>query len=135
MSIRLEPAEYSRVCDRIIRTCTPVDFHHQQAWMNDWKVAADRMHYLTINHLGASDSLRTLIRVRASLKKPNLNLELIKPDVENLWNEIAAKADEAAHAYYANDNGFECCFIAVTENTYISGSVVVNRFTPSSRRT
>ena len=117
-----------------MRSCMPEDFHHQQFWMEGWKIATNRMHYLHVSHLGLSDSLRTLIRVRANLRKPNLNLELIKPDVETLWSELAKKADESAHAYFNGENGFECCFLAITGNSYITGSVVISRFMPHPAR-
>jgi len=132
--MRLEPAQFSQVCDRVMRSCMPVDFHHQQTWMDGWKSATDRMHYLHVSHFGLSDSLRALIRIRANLKKPNLHLDLIKPDVETLWNEIAARADESAHAYYNGENGFECCFLAVTGDSYITGSFVISRFMPHPAR-
>ncbi len=130
MSIRLEPDEFSRACLRVMRSCAPADYHAQHAWLSDWFAAAERMRYLQVHQIGITDSLRTLIRIRGSLKKPNLALEFIQPDVATLWSKMAAKADEAAHTFYKFETGFECCFLAVVKNTYITGSFVVNRHSP-----
>lgn len=127
MSNRFDLAEFSRACERATRSCTPVHFRHQKAWLGDWREAADRMHYLKIEQIGISDSLQTIIRIRGSLKKPNLSLELIKPDVETLWREMSAHAAEASHTIRDHDRGFDFSFFAIENECYITGSVTVNR--------
>lgn len=86
-----------------------------------------KMHYLDVKHLQITESLRTLISIRGQLRKPNLNLELIEPDVEKLWREATAKATEASHVICKCPEGFECKFYAIFGNSYITGSVAIHR--------
>lgn len=127
MSTKLDPADFSRARDRAVRALPPASFNAQNAWLEDWKFATDRMHYLHIEQLVLSESLKTLIRIRGSLKRPNLSLELVKPDVETLWSEMSEKTVESAHSIQNIETGFECSFLAILETTYITGSFVVNR--------
>ena len=128
MSKRLEGLDFSRERDYLMRSTTPVPYRAQQAWLDDWKVAGDKMHYLDIQKAEISDSLRTLIQVVGKLRRPNLNLDLVKPDVENLWTGMAARAEDAAHCFKDTDTGFECSFYAIVERSYVTGSVVVKRY-------
>jgi hypothetical protein len=106
---------------------SPAAHHEQQCWLMDWQTAMQEMHYLDVKQLGISDSLKTLIRIRGQLRKPNLNLELVQPDVEMLWRETCARAQEAAHVIRPNETGFECEFFAIRGHTYITGSVAILR--------
>lgn len=127
MSKKLEPPDFAKERDHLMRSTTPVPFRAQQAWLGDWKTAADRMQYMDVQVLDISDSLRSLIRVRGKLRRPNLSLELVKPDVENLWTDIVSNAQDAAHSFRDSDTGFEFSFFALSGKSYITGSIVVNR--------
>ena len=128
MSKELDPGEFSSAIDRAVRTTGPADFRRQQKWLDDWKLATDRMRYLKIEHLGLSDSLRALIRIRGVLRKPNLNLEFIKPDVVALWGSMSAQAPESYHTFFPGQDGFECAFLSVSADSYITGSVVIKKY-------
>ncbi|HVT11778.1 MAG TPA: hypothetical protein VHE55_05895 [Fimbriimonadaceae bacterium] len=127
MSTKFDPAEFTKACDRATRLCTPVHFRHLRAWLGDWKEAAERMHYLKIEQFGISDSLRTIIRIKGSLRRPNLSLDLIKPDLETLWSEVSAEADEASHTIWNHEKGFEFAFFAIENNSYVTGSFTILR--------
>jgi len=125
MSTRLDPGEFSKACDRAMRSGTPATQRAQQSWLEKWGAATERMKYLHVEQAGVSDSLRSLIRIRANLKKPNLSMDLIKPDVETLWSEMSGYEEEAVHTIYSIDDGFECSFLAVSQSGYITGSIVI----------
>ena len=128
MSKSLDPSEFSKARDRAVHSCTPVVYRTQQAWLGDWRSAIGRMQYLQLHQSGISDSLKSLIQLRGGLKKPNLDLNLVKPDVERLWNEMTDQAEEASHTFVNTDTGFECSFYAVSFNSYITGTFQVERY-------
>jgi hypothetical protein len=106
----------------------PMPYRSQQAWLADWKHEIARMHYLKITNAEASESLRQMVKIAGKLKKPNLNLEFIKPDVENLWNALSEDSTDAAHTFVDTPTGFECSFYIVIEDSYLTGSVSVSRY-------
>jgi hypothetical protein len=127
MSRRMKFGDFAVSRERAMQMNFPVPHRTQQAWLGDWSSEAHRMQYLTIQAAEITESLRSLLRFKAKLKKPNLNLEFIKPDVENLWLGLASEASEAAHVIEDTESGFECTFYAVLENYYITGSFSVLR--------
>ena len=114
-----------------MRSFPPADSRLQQAWFSDWNDAIARMHYLDVKHSELSDSLRCLIRIKGALRKPNLNLELIKPDVENLWLETSRSAQEAYHAIAPSENGFEFHFLGIVKSSYVTGQISISKATSS----
>jgi hypothetical protein len=128
VSIRVDPSIYAVTRDRMTRSNTPTPHRTQQAFMAHWNAAVERMHYLQIQHAGVTEALKNLICIRGCLKKPNLDLELIKPDVENLWLEIAARAQESCHSFEETDRGFEFSFWALVDKSYITGSISIYRY-------
>ena len=125
----MDPSDFSSARELAMRLYSPVTFRQQQIWLDDWKAAMERMHYLQVKHAGLSDSLRSILRLRGALKKPNLNLEMVRPDVETLWEKTCCRTQEAAHSFRNTDDGFECSFFAVQDNSYITGLVSICRCT------
>lgn len=110
-----------------MRMHTPVTFRQQQIWLDDWRAAMEKMHYLDIKNVGISDSLKWILRLKGALRKPNLSLDLVKPDVITLWRKMAAKGQEAAHCVSNTDQGFECSFFTVHDSSYITGVITISR--------
>jgi hypothetical protein len=127
MSKRMQFGDFAVARERAMQMNFPMPYRSQQAWLGDWNAEAHRMQYLTIQSTEITETLRTLLKLRAKLKKPNLSLEMIKPDVENIWINLAEEAKEAAHVLMDTETGFECTFYAVMEDSYITGSFAVNR--------
>ncbi len=86
-----------------------------------------RMQYLDLKVAQLGDSLRCLIRFKGVLKRPNLMMELVKPDVENLWLETASLAQEAYHAFELKENGFEFHFLGIVKSSYMTGQITITK--------
>jgi hypothetical protein len=128
MSKAMGPADFESSRDYAMRAIPPAPSRLQHVWLTDWQTAMAKMHYLDLKQATITDSLKCLIRIRASLKKPNLSLELVKPDVENLWRETAGQAQDAAHSFVTTDTGFVFSFLAIVQNSYITGTVSIERY-------
>ena len=85
MSKELDPSEFTTARDGAMRSYAPAAYRQQMAWLGDWQEALGRLRYAESTHGWLSDSLRHLIQIRGRLRKPNLSLELVKPDVASLW--------------------------------------------------
>ena len=104
----------------------PIVGRDQDAWEDDWVESMDELPYLRILKKERSFQLDRLIGIRVQMNYIGANLNMVKGDMERVWNDALAEGLESYHTISDSEDGFDFQFAALPKKSeYITGVISV----------
>jgi hypothetical protein len=119
-------SDFLLVMHQWTRVFMPIVGREQDAWEDDWIHGLDELPYLRILKKERSYQLDRLIGLRVQMNYIGANLQMVKDDMQRVWNDDIAIEMDSYHTISDTEEGFDFMFAALPKKAeYITGVITV----------